>query len=398
MTPEERDLRQALNARSGEASPEFRARLSATLAEGRPASHLLPALALAAAVILTVGTVGVLLLSRQARTVPPTGTASHPRVSATPTPSPAPSPTPPFVAGVLAKPPAPIVLPANAQLSAPSSNVVWVLVVDKYLYRSTDRGSTWQQRPVPPTRGGIGLSQPEVSFVNDSEGWLKTGGAPAAQVDPCSIDPIAVWHTTDAGATWQLLPSAGIGVSYCKDRLSFVDSNGGFLAAWDPNHAPFIYRSTNGGLTWTASGPLPDPPGFKTQPGGLVLRPGRVRAFGTILLVTASAQQSNAQYVFRSTDGGATWAYAATSPNPDGTVALVTASHWVQLIGPGLSIETTNAGASWHTSRSNYSQAAPVPADFVFGDSQVGYATVRGGISRTIDGGLHWTSLHTPGT
>ncbi len=28
----------------------------------------------------------------------------------------------------------------------------------------------------------------------------------------------------------------------------------------------------------------------------------------------------------------------------------------------------------------------------------VGYATVRGGLQRTLDGGIHWSSLHTPGT
>ena len=36
--------------------------------------------------------------------------------------------------------------------------------------------------------------------------------------------------------------------------------------------------------------------------------------------------------------------------------------------------------------------------EVVFADSLVGYATVRGGISRTVDGGLHWTDVHTPGT
>ena len=49
MTPEENDLRRALEARSGNPSPQFRARLSTALAEGKPASNMLPALALVAA-------------------------------------------------------------------------------------------------------------------------------------------------------------------------------------------------------------------------------------------------------------------------------------------------------------------------------------------------------------
>jgi photosystem II stability/assembly factor-like uncharacterized protein len=102
--------------------------------------------------------------------------------------------------------------------------------------------------------------------------------------------------------------------------------------------------------------------------------------------------------VFRSTDGGAVWGYVATAPLQDGNVVFVTASRWLKLIGPGQSTETTDAGVSWHRYASDYSQAAPVAADFVFADSNVGYGTVRGGITNTVDGGLNWGQLTSPGT
>jgi hypothetical protein len=156
MTPEERELRRALDSRSAEVSPEFRARLSSALAEGRPASNFLPALAAVAAVVLMFATVGVLLLARQARNQPPPVAAVTPTSSATPAQSPEPTATPTSVtgpvAGVLTKPPKPIALPAWVDMSAPSTNVLWTLVVDQYLYRSTDRGATWKQRPI--TRDG----------------------------------------------------------------------------------------------------------------------------------------------------------------------------------------------------------------------------------------------------
>jgi len=44
------------------------------------------------------------------------------------------------------------------------------------------------------------------------------------------------------------------------------------------------------------------------------------------------------------------------------------------------------------------SQAAPVAPQTTFGDSLVGYATVRGSIQRTVDGGAHWVMIKTPGT
>jgi photosystem II stability/assembly factor-like uncharacterized protein len=387
MKPDERDLRNALDARSGDASPEFRARLSAALTEaGRPGSNLMPALAAVAAVVLVFATVGVLLLARQARNLPPPATAV-----ATPTP------TSPLLPGILVKPPRPIVLPGTAQLSAPSTNVLWVLMEGQYLYRSTDRGNTWEQRPLPASF--LGALQSEISFVSDSEGWLSTVGSPETQ---CNAQTVGIWHTTDAGATWQSLGSKGIADSQCKSGLSFVDPNRGFLDAWDDNHAPVVYRTADGGQTWTASTPLPDPPGFKTTGSGMTLHAGLVHAFGSTLLLPAFGQQSGAQvlYAFRSPDGGATWTYLARSPNQDGTIAFVTASRWIQLIGPGQSIETSDAGARWHPYGSDYSQAAPVAADFVFGDPLVGYATVRGSISRTVDGGLHWdwTSVRSPGT
>ena len=104
------------------------------------------------------------------------------------------------------------------------------------------------------------------------------------------------------------------------------------------------------------------------------------------------------EFVFRSTDGGATWSYLASAKDPNNQVVFVTATRWLELIGPGQSVETTNGGASWHPYASDYSQAAPIAADFVFADSQVGYGTVRGEISRTVDGGLHWVQVKSPGT
>jgi len=79
-------------------------------------------------------------------------------------------------------------------------------------------------------------------------------------------------------------------------------------------------------------------------------------------------------------------------------VAFVTESRWLQVILPGQSVETTDAGRSWHAYASDYGQAAPVSPQVVFGDASVGYATVRGSIQRTEDGGLHWKYIKTPGT
>lgn len=399
MTPEERELRRALDSRSAEVTPEFRARLTSALAEGRPHSNFLPALAAVAAVVLVFATVGVLLLARQARNQSPPVAATTPTSSATPTSSPEPTATPAqsFVTGILVKPPHRIALPANAQLSASSGSVLWALMVDQYLYRSLDGGATWQQRPLPPN-AAIGFPRPEISFVSDLEGWLATGGSPETQ---CNAEVIGIWHTTDGGKTWESLGTKGVSDSQCKGNPSFVDSNRGFLDAFDPNRAPVIYHTIDGGRSWVAGKPLSDPPGFKTVGAGFNLQPGLVRAFGsTLLLPVAGWQESGTgvEYAFRSTDGGATWTYLARGRDAGNPIVFVTASRWLQLINSGQSFETTDAGASWHRYVSDYSQAAPIATDFVFGNSLVGYGTVRGGITRTVDGGLQWTSIKSPGT
>ena len=297
------------------------------------------------------------------------------------------------MAGILNRPPGPIPMPAFATMSAPTASVVWTLMVDQYLYRSTDQGRTWEQRPLPPFVG----QAPQVSFVDDREGWLATTSSPETQ---CSGEGVAIWHTADAGATWLQLGSNGIAGVQCKQDLYFADHLHGFVGAWDDNHAPVVYRTADGGLNWAASSPLPDPPGWTTQSGGVTLRAGAVSAFGSVLLVPAVGFRSGllVAYVFRSVDGGATWTYLGSATDAGGALAIVTASRWIQLLVSPDSLETTDSGASWHRFASDYSQAAGVAPVVLFAGPDVGYATVRGGIQVTSDGGLHWTYLTTPGT
>lgn len=326
------------------------------------------------------------------------GPASQaPGRSAAMSPSPSPSALAPASAtaspsGASSPTPSPIPLPTSVQLSAPSGAVVWALVAGSRLFRSTDRGGTWSERALPPQ-----VPNTEVSFADDRVGWLASLGSPATQ---CAFQSVRLWRTTDAAATWTLLPASGIGNAQCKEELSFADLSHGFLSAWDPDHPPVVYRTTDGGATWRASAPLPDPPAFATRPGGFTLRAGTIRAFGPALLVEASGQSGGhaRRFAFGSTDGGASWTYIATAPDALDELVFVTAARWLQIVPGGASRETTDGGRTWHAYTSDYSQAAPIAPRVVFGDGQVGYASVRGGIQRTLDGGAHWARIATPGT
>jgi photosystem II stability/assembly factor-like uncharacterized protein len=313
-------------------------------------------------------------------------TATPAATTAAPTTTPAPTASPTLIP-----------LPSSAQIDATGS-VVWTLVADTRLFRSTDRGDTWQERPMPP-------SLPIVfSFIDDHEGWAlvpQGGGVPPPPGGACTAPSVTLQHTSDAGATWQQLAPTGLAAGPCKVTLRFADAQHGYVSAFDPNGSPVVYRSADGGRTWSASRALADPPGFTTKTGGgTTLAVGRVGSFGTTLLVTASPTNptTGAIYVYRSTDDGATWAYTSKAPNQQELIAFVTATRWLQISSPGNSKETTDGGATWHAFTTDYQQAAPVAPAITFGDAQVGYATVRGSIKRTVDGGAHWTSIRTPGT
>jgi photosystem II stability/assembly factor-like uncharacterized protein len=385
MTPDDRELRRALEARSGEPSTEFHARLTAAFDEGRPTSGLMQAVAVVTVVAITLGTVGVLLLSRNARNVAHQGAASASRFA---TPSP----------GISQEPPIP--MPNTAQLSAPSSNVVWVRVANTALFRSTDKGATWDKRSLPGVAAGGWM---QVSFIDDRQGWLLHPGVPGTQ---CSGAGAEIWRTSDGAATWERVAyvdqqnqTSGLGFAQCKEQISFVDATHGYVGASDGNNSPTIYRTADGGKTWSGS-TLPDPPDFKTS-GGFALQAWLVKRFGDMLYVEASGKQGgdipDRQYVFRSTDGGATWSWLLKIPSR--YIAMVTESRWLQLIWPGQSMESTNGGQQWHPYASDFNTDTPVGGpQIVFADSQVGYAEGRGALQRTVDGGAHWERIATPGT
>jgi len=181
--------------------------------------------------------------------------------------------------------------------------------------------------------------------------------------------------------------------------LSFVDQLHGYISARYDYSPPAIYRTSDGGETWDGAS-IQNPPGFQAGQPGYSYAVLHITRFGNVYYLDAhgSSPGGDTGYVFESTDSGASWKYLVTTPVPPESLGFVTVTRWLLLIGSdGSGQETTDAGKTWHTYASGYSQAAPIAPQVVFGDASVGYATVRGGIERTVDGGMHWTAIQTPG-
>jgi photosystem II stability/assembly factor-like uncharacterized protein len=237
-----------------------------------------------------------------------------------------------------------------------------------------------------------GLANVEVAFADDKVGLLLSTGSPGTE---CQTQTVSIWRTTDGAGTWQQLAPSGIADAMCKRRLGSADATHAFFTTGSPNAGSVIYRSADAGASWTASAAVPIPPNLASHGALFVSITGRPRAFGSVVLVDGLNGQT--KDVFRSTDGGANFTYASTVA-ADGSVAYITATRWLDIASPDRSMETTDGGATWHAFTTDYSQAAPIAPEVTFGDAQIGYATVRGAIQRTPDGGAHWTTIKTPGT
>lgn len=371
MTPEENELRRALEARSGAPSAEFRSRLTQSLGTRPAPTNLTPAIAFVVAVALTVTSVGVLVAARHLGRS--TGTAASGARVGTPSPS--------------------TKTGSNFQLSVTSGGVLWALYDPDRLYRSTDQGNTWTPQGTPSPSG----SPSAVSFIDDREGWWLAPGAAASQ---CQVQGVALWHTTNAGATWQQLPATGIGQSQCKNGVWFFDPKHGFLAAWDPNNQPTVYYTSDGGNTWRGR-TLQDPAYFKSSAGGFTLQVDWIEQFGGTAYLEAFGAQDDPnlphdnQFILRSTDGGASWTYVTKIPSR--AVVMVTESRWLDFTTPGQTMESTNGGQQFHQYSSDFSTQVLSSTRFVFADQDVGYAAGPGQLQRTADGGAHWSPSTTPG-
>jgi len=257
---------------------------------------------------------------------------------------------------------------------------VWAFVNGDHLFRSTDRGDTWTERSLPQPS----IPNGRIAFVSAQDGWLLASGSPATG---CSGQAVSLWRTGDGAASWTRVDQTGIAAGQCKDSIAFKDALRGYVGAWDPNTQPQVYRTTDGGKTWSTS-TLSNPP---------AQRPEAFGDFGEVILTDAESANSR-YFAFRSTDRGATWSSVTAGPIQAIPIVFVTATRWLQIFLPDQSQETTDGGATWHAFTTSYSQAAPVAPQIVFGDANTGYASVRGSIQRTIDGGARWTAIKTPGT
>ena len=160
--------------------------------------------------------------------------------------------------------------PNNVYIAAGTYTNAWT-TQNGAILRSSDRGATWQRTMLPFKLGGNmpGRGPGERLVVDPNKNSILYLGAPSGN---------GLWKSTDSGVTWSKVNSFPNPGNYVQDPTD-----------------PFGYLTDNQGLYWITFDKRTGTSGNATQ---------------TIYVGVADLGTS----VYRSTDGGATWAAVAGQP------------------------------------------------------------------------------------
>lgn len=209
------------------------------------------------------------------------------------------------------------------------ANTIFVGAPSGGFWKTTDNGMTWTQYSTGLTR--LGVSSIVVHPTNPNTIYIGTGDR-----DGGDAPGYGVWRSTDGGLTWAA-HNSGMGNRTINELIMDPNNSNILIAAASNNR---IYRSTNGGTSWTSTG-------IGTNPKDIAMHPSNSN-----ILYAAGTR------VYRSTNGGTSWTQV-TNGVPTGArrIALAVSANqadWVYLLAGannGLMgiYRSTNSGVSFTT-------------------------------------------------
>jgi photosystem II stability/assembly factor-like uncharacterized protein len=208
-------------------------------------------------------------------------------------------------------------------------------------YRTTDGGATWTLVLADTTKG---------AFFDALAFWDAAHGL--AVSDPVGGRFLVV-ATDDGGRTWRrstTMPDATAGEGAFAAggaALGVGPAGSAWFVTGGPNGAR-VYRSIDGAHTWSATDVPLGSRGASIGLFGVAFRDART---GVAVGGDYTKAHEAAEYVYRSSDGGVTWSPAAPSPATTGFwsgLALVPGSRpaYVAVGGAG-TMTSTDDGATW---------------------------------------------------
>ncbi|HXE51756.1 MAG TPA: autotransporter-associated beta strand repeat-containing protein [Tepidisphaeraceae bacterium] len=220
--------------------------------------------------------------------------------------------------------------------------------------KSTDGGTTWSLMGNSVFDRHT-ISQIAVDPTNANNLYVAVGGGGVNGVGGNT----GVWKSTDGGGTWvNTTTSISSGAQFSDVEMDPTNPQRLFCAV-NSGSLSGVYQTTNGATSWTlVAGGLPS--------GSSVGNPRVAISASNPQVVYASfdnPSNSNAAGIWKSTDGGATWAQPGTVPNYMG------GQGWYDTT---LIVDPTN--------------------------SNIAYAGGQTSFIQTTDGGAHWTDISTGAT
>ena len=269
------------------------------------------------------------------------------------------------------------------------------------MYRSSDAGRTWQHLGLDDTRHiariNVDPANPNIALV------AAMGHAYAANGDR------GVYRTSDGGRTWQkvLFTSPDVGAIDLVRQPS--DARIVYAALWSARRTPWsryppvqgpgggIYKSTDGGATWTRL----SSPGLPSTINGRI---GLAVGYGTRGARVYALIDADTPGLYRSDDAGARWELVSTDPRITGRAwyfsEVIVDPHDADIVyTPNVGLNrSTDGGRTWTPIK-----GAPGGDDYHAlwidpADSARMITGVDQGATISVDGGVTWSSWYNQPT
>jgi photosystem II stability/assembly factor-like uncharacterized protein len=272
-------------------------------------------------------------------------------------------------------------------------NTAWVAGTGGTFLRTEDGGETWMSGVVP---GADSLQFRDVYAVNALTAWLLSAG---------TGDASRIYRTADGGRSWTLQFTNQEPAGF-YDCLDFWDPENGILYGDAVDGQLRVRVTTNGGAAW----PLVEPPAVPTPEG----QEGGFAASGTCAVVGPDGRgwiatgAGDVPRVLRTEDMGRTWS-AVELPLPAGeaagafSIAFRSADHGLVFGGDLQQAEasldniavTEDGGRTWAVTGRPTFPGAIYGGAYVPGAGPTAVTVGPGGANYTIDDGQTWALMDT---
>jgi photosystem II stability/assembly factor-like uncharacterized protein len=245
---------------------------------------------------------------------------------------------------------------ATLQAVSPVSDViVWASGTGGAVVRSLDGGTTWESHPVPDAQR---LQFRGLHAISATEAWvMSSGNGPESRI----------YHTADGGTTWKEQYRATDSTVFF-DCIAFFDTKRGVIFSDLATPGITLFRTDDGGEHWNLLPPTAVPAALKGE-GAFASSNSCIsvidKTHGVLVAGTPAGR------VFRTTDAGATWTLAGTTPVIHDSQAGPTA-------------------ISFRDARHGILVAGIIGRGVMTRDS------VSNAVATTDDGGTTWTLRHRP--